>query len=136
LQHVRLVVGGSDLCDLEPACHSCHPEIGFLQSVAGDLRERAFLDLAAVIEHDAAIGDTLITPISCSMMTMVRPGMRPRTDRMPSIGWRVSSCVIPADGSSRRTRRGRLMSARLDPPPIDHRQAGCRRVDAGGKAPG
>src|SRR5262249_66899 len=30
LQHVRLVVGGSDLCDLEPACHSCHPEIGFL----------------------------------------------------------------------------------------------------------
>jgi hypothetical protein len=26
-----------------------------------------------------------------------------------------------------------LGSSRLDPPPIDHRQAGCRRVDAGGK---
>ena len=53
-----------------------------------------------------------ITPISCSTMMMVRFLLRSRTSRMSSISSAVSSCVMPADGSSSSSSFGSLISAR------------------------
>src|SRR5713226_6217028 len=51
-----------------------------------------------------------MTLISCSMRMMVSPGMRRLTSSRSSIKRCVSSSVMPAEGSSSSSRRGRLIS--------------------------
>ena len=138
LQHVGLVVGGEDALDFEQL--AIMPPRDRLPAPARSAATARYGPSAILRPKLSTTQRSVmrsITPISCSTMTMVRFLLRSRTSRMSSISSLVSSCVMPADGSSSSSSFGCAdqRAANLDAAAVDHRQAGDRLEHAVGKLP-
>ena len=120
-------------------CHHADSEIGFLHlPIAGDLGERAFADLAAVVEHHAAIGDALD---HAHLVLDDDDGQAgDAAAHGEDVVHQVARFLVRHAGGGlveqHKARPADQRAADLDAPSIDHRQAGRRLVHALGQRAG